>query len=161
MITLQRDLYGYAFAAAGGVLLLGWCIPAYSPEYPGYGVPASLVPNVAAGFLLLLALLGLGRTGMALRRQRAAAPAASAETTPAPASASGVAWLHMARFFLPCAALMPAMTAVGFIPAGVAFMLLMQWFCGQRKPLALVVVAVTPVLALYALMRFALGIPLP
>ena len=136
MTTLQRDLYGYAFAAAGGAVLLGWCIPAYSPEYPGYGVPASLVPNVAAGFLLLLALLGLGRTGLALRRQRAAAPAASAnkgasaETTSRPAS--GAAWLHLARFFLPCAALMPAMSAVGFIPAGVAFMLLMQWFCGQR-----------------------------
>lgn len=157
MSTLQRDLYGYAFAAVGGTLLLGWCIPAYSPEYPGYGVPASLVPNVAAGFLLLLALLGLVRTGLALRRQRVVTSTGPSEK----GAASGVVWLHLARFFLPCAALMPAMSTVGFIPAGVVFMLLMQWFCGQRKPVALAVVAVTPVLTLYALMRFALGIPLP
>ena len=155
MTTLRRDLCGYTVAAAGGALLLGWCIPAYSPEYPGYGVPATLVPNVAAGFLLLLALLGLTRTVLALRRQRAEAQTAEKDAAPR------VGWLHLARFFLPCAVLMPAMSAVGFIPAGVAFMLLMQWFCGQRRPLALVMVSSVPVLVLYALMRFALGIPMP
>ena len=72
-----------------------------------------------------------------------------------------MAWGHLLRFMLPCALLMPAMSRLGFIPSGVVFMLLVQWFCGQRKPVAMVLVALVPVLTVWALMRFALGVPMP
>ena len=147
MATPQRDALGYAGTAVLGVLLLLWLIPAYSPAYPGYGVPASLVPNLAAGGILLLAVLGLVRTALAYGKTRRPAP--------------GIAKGHLARFFIPCALLMPAMRAVGFIFATLIFMFVIQWFCGQRKPLPLVVVALVPALILYALMRFGLGVPMP
>ena len=57
MTNAQRENYGYGGMAVASLVLLLWLIPSYSPEYPGYGVPATLVPNLAAGFILLLALL--------------------------------------------------------------------------------------------------------
>jgi hypothetical protein len=149
MATRQRDALGYAGMAVLGALLLLWLIPAYCPEYPGYGVPATLVPNLAAGGILLLAALGLARTVLAYGGTRR------------PGAGTGIAWGHLARFFIPCFLLMSAMNAAGFIPAALVFMLFIQWFCGQRKPLTLAAVALAPVLILYALMRFGLGVPLP
>ena len=60
MTELQRDTLAYGVVAAASAYLLIWIIPAYTPEYPGYGVPASLLPDIAAGFMLALSLLGLG-----------------------------------------------------------------------------------------------------
>lgn len=222
MTERQRDMlaYGVVALAAGNLLL--WIIPACTPEYPGYGVPASLLPNIAAGFMLALSLLGLARAALASRAERretatapgpvqaapakakrpgnetarviptasapgvpAEAPARAAEAalrepvagekagadgaasqpekaeaTPLP-TASRIQWLHLARFLIPCALLMPAMSWLGFIPAGVIFMAVIQCFCGQRRPLAFGLVAVLPVLAVYAVMRFGLGVPMP
>ena len=49
MTELQRDTLAYGVVAAASAYLLIWIIPAYTPEYPGYGVPASLLPDIAAG----------------------------------------------------------------------------------------------------------------
>ena len=157
MTNVQSENCGYGGMIAASLLLLLWLIPSYSPEYPGYGMAATLVPNLAAGFILLLALLGLTRNMLKARRLSRSGEAAGAGA----ASAAGVAWGHLLRFMLPCALLMPAMSRLGFIPSGVVFMLLVQWFCGQRKPVAMVLVALVPVLTVWALMRFALGVPMP
>lgn len=229
MTERQRDMLAYGVVALAGGTLLLWIIPAYTPEYPGYGVPASLLPDIAAGFMLALSLLGLVRAILASRaerRENGAAPdqgpahtapgnaataseggpagsavacsdastrtatevaypvmgnedgtagvqgadgamrsaeaeeAEKTEAGPLPA-ASLIQWLHLARFLIPCALLMPAMSWIGFIPAGVAFMAVIQYFCGQRRPLAFALVAALPVLAVYAVMRFGLGVPMP
>lgn len=70
MTNAQRENYGYGGMAVASLILLLWLIPSYSPEYPGYGVPATLVPNLAAGFILLLALLGLAHNMLKARRLR-------------------------------------------------------------------------------------------
>ncbi|MEI3478464.1 MAG: tripartite tricarboxylate transporter TctB family protein [Bilophila sp.] len=230
MTERQRDMLAYGVVALAGGTLLLWIIPAYTPEYPGYGVPASLLPDLAAGFMLALSLLGLVRAVLASRaerRENGAAPdqgpahtalgnaataseggpagsavacsdastrtatgeaataggkaedgtaavqgvdgamrsaeaeeAEKTEADPLPA-ASRIQWLHLARFLIPCALLMPAMSWIGFIPAGVAFMAVIQYFCGQRRPLAFALVAALPVLTVYAVMRFGLGVPMP
>ena len=64
MTELQRDTLAYGVVAAASAYLLIWIITAYTPEYPGYGVPASLLPDIAAGFMLALYLLGLGRAAL-------------------------------------------------------------------------------------------------
>ena len=70
MTELQRDTLAYGVVAAASAYLLIWIIPAYTPEYPGYGVPASLLPDIAAGFMLALSLLGLGRAALSWRRPK-------------------------------------------------------------------------------------------
>lgn len=174
MTERQRDMLAYGVVALAGGNLLLWIIPACTPEYPGYGVPASLLPNIAAGFMLALSLLGLVRAALAScaeRREAGTAGAQGADGAPPATEKAGkgeekpaaprVRWLHLARFLIPCALLMPAMSWIGFIPAGVAFMAVIQYFCGQRRPLAFALVAALPVLAVYAVMRFGLGVPMP
>ena len=63
---------------------------------------------------------------------------------------------------------MPAIKKLGFLPydlgfivASIVFMLIMQWLCGQRKPLPLLLVAVIPVGVIYSAIRFGLGVPMP
>lgn len=161
MSTTRRDACGYAGMAVLSILLLVWIIPTWSPPWPGYGMPPSLVPNLAAGFLLLLALCGLAR---ALWRERKERQEARPHDAAAPATGTAARrpdWVHLLLFVVPCACLMPAMSAIGFLPAGMGFMLLIGWLCGQRRPVPLILVAVLPVLAIWALMRFALGVPMP
>ena len=157
MTQPQRDMTAYGFVALAGAAFLLWIIPAWTPEYPGYGAPASLLPDLAAGFMLVLALVGLARAALAdraARREAAAAPEASPPSV-------RIHWSHLARFLIPCLLCMPAMSTLGFLPAGVAFLAVIQYLCGQRRPGIMALVAVLPVLAVYALMRFGLGVPLP
>ena len=151
MTELQRDTLAYGVVAAASACLLVWIIPAHTPEYPGYGVPASLLPDIAAGFMLALSLLGLGRA--ALSRRKAGKSGGGGQTA--------VRWRHLARFLIPCALLMPAMSLFGFLPAGIAVMVVIQIGCGQRRWLPMTLVAVAPVLLVYAIMRFGLGVPMP
>jgi len=62
MTQTLRNGISYSIVALFSGSLLLWIIPGWSPEYPGYGVPATLLPNIAAGFMLVLALLGILRT---------------------------------------------------------------------------------------------------
>jgi len=148
MTEIKRDVISYGFVAMLSGAFLLWVIPAFSPEYPGYGAPPTLMPNVAACLMLGLSLLGLVRT--VLRRRRADG-----------GTADGVRWRHLFLFFLPCGLMMPAMHHLGFIPAGLLFMAFIQLACGQRRIAPLVLVAALPVLAVYLLMRYALGVPMP
>ena len=121
MTELQRDTLAYGVVAAASAYLLIWIIPAYTPEYPGYGVPASLLPDIAAGFMLALSLLGLGPAALSWRK--AEKSGGDGQTA--------VRWRHLACFLIPCALLMPAMSLFGFLPAGIAFMVVIQIGCGQ------------------------------
>lgn len=164
MTTTQRDACGYAGMALLSVLLLVWIIPVWSPPWPGYGMPPALVPSVAAWFILILACWGLARCARGLIRSKKAGCAPADAAVAEVARETGKkrpAWLHLLLFVVPCALLMPAMSLLGFVPAGVIFMLVIQWLCGQRRAVPLLLVAVLPVTALWALMRFALGVPMP
>lgn len=154
----QRDNIGYAIVILLSCIFLIWVIPTYTPPYPGYGVSTSLLPNVAVGAILFLAGLGLVRNLLAARLSKKNNSVAEEEAC---RPADAIHWLHIARFFIPCALLLPAMAYIGFIPAGIIFMVILQYFCGQRKPFTMALVAVIPVLIVYAAMRWALGVPMP
>ena len=136
------------------ILLLAWIIPENTPPYQGYGVAPSLIPNVAAGIMLFLSFLGLLRGARAARAgkkigEKVDMVAFFAQVT------------HVAKFLVPCFALFPAMELVGFFPAGIAFMLLIQFICGQRNWLKNAVISVLVVAGLYAAMRYGFSIALP
>ena len=158
MTETQRDNLGYTVIVLTSVVFLTWVIPTYTPPYPGYGVPASLVPNVAVGIILFLSALSLCKNllaAFAMKKRGEAAEEGECK------EADKINWLHLVRFMVPCALLMPGMMYGGFIPAGIVFMLVMQYFCGQRKPIPMALVAVIPVLVVYAAMRWGLGVPMP
>jgi hypothetical protein len=148
MTGTQRDAVSYGTVALASCVLLLRIIPTWTPAYPGYGVPASVLPSTAAGIMLGLSVLGLVRTGM--RRNRTSAE-----------RATRICWGHAIMFFVPCALLMPVMSLVGFMPAGIAFMALLQHACGQRSRRTVFIVSLASVVAVYVFMRHGLGIPLP
>jgi len=145
--------------ALGSLVFLIWIIPTFTPPYPGYGVSSALLPNVAFGIILALSLLSLGHNIFSHYRAKSTN---SEEGQPGDIRPEDRAHLwHLTCFMIPCVLLMPAMQWVGFIPGGLLFMLLIQYLCGQRKPVTLVLVAVLTVGLIYAAMRYGLGIPMP
>lgn len=146
MSVYQRDIIGYAIILILASSLYFWGIPTYSPEFPGYGVPASFMPNIAAIGMGVLSILGLLQTCKKQNKEEKAAK---------------TNWFHLVKFFLPCFLLMPAMQTFGYLVSGIIFLLLIQLFCGQRKLICLFLVSVLPVTGFYVLMVYALGVPLP
>jgi uncharacterized membrane protein len=159
MTIRQRDNLIYGGLALGGAAFLLWIIPAFSPPYPGYGVSAALLPNVTVAIMLVLSVLALVRNFLSYVLVKRKKP--EDIRSEVASQTDKVHLWHLARFMIPCVLLMPAMKWVGFIPAGLVFMLVIQYFCGQRKPVSAVLVAVGLVGILYAAMRYGLGVPLP
>lgn len=149
----------YGSIALGSAVFLLWIIPAYTPPYPGYGVSAALLPNVMVGFILTLSVLALARNILSYFFAKPAGP--TENRSGHNNQADRVHLWHLARFMIPCVLLMPAMRWIGFIPAGVVFMLVIQYFCGQRKPVPAALVALGSVLFVYGVMRYGLGAPMP
>lgn len=58
MVERQRNILAYSVVIVVSIVMLAWVIPTWSPEYPGYGVPATLVPDASCALMLLLATLG-------------------------------------------------------------------------------------------------------
>jgi len=165
MTRRQRDNLIFIFIALGSVIFLKWVIPAYTPPYPGYGVKASLLPNIAVSIILIISIIVL-ITNLLTYILKKEVPAEDAEYPDENESGGSVQTgkinlLHLAKFLIPSALLMPAMQWMGFIPAGIIFMLVIQYFCGRREPVAAVVVAVATVLLIYTAMRYGFGVPMP
>lgn len=165
MTRFQRETLTYAAIAALSVVTLVWVIPSYTPPHPGYGVPASLVPNVAVGMILLISVLALAGKLWSFLAARPANPEEA--IYPDEDQLDGFSQIgrldirSLLRFVVPSALLIPAIEWVGFLPAALGFMLLIQCCCGRREPLAAVTVAVVTVGVLYVAMRFGFGVPLP
>ncbi len=159
MTGRKRDSLVSGGIALGSLFFLVWVIPTFTPPYPGYGVSSALLPDVAFGTILVLSLLSLGHNIFSHFRAKATNPEAGQSGDISPGSRVHL-W-HLACFMVPCLLLMPAMKWAGFIPAGLLFMLLIQYLCGQRKPVTMVLVAVCSVGLMYVVMRYGLGVPMP
>ena len=159
MTRTTRDNLVSGGVALGSGFVLAWVIPNYTPPYPGYGVSSALLPNVAFGIILGLSLLLLGHNLLLYLRGKSTGTLADQKEKVPPEEKVHLGYL--AFFLIPCFLLMPAMKWIGFIPGGLLFMLVIQILCGQRKPVTLVIVAVCTVGAMYAAMRYGLGVPMP
>ena len=157
MTRRKRDNLVSGGIALGSLVFLVWVIPTFTPPYPGYGVSSALLPNVAFGLIFALAVLSLFYSLLAYRSEKTREPAVP-EMLP---ENEKVHLFHLFRFMIPCVLLMPVMKWVGFIPGGLLFMFLIQYLCGQRKPVTMVIVAVCSVGGMYAAMRYGLGVPMP
>ncbi len=160
----QRDNLLFSSIVLSCVVCLVWVIPNYTPAYPGYGVPGSLVPNVAVSTILFLSLLALLSNLVSSSRTRRDNRGQQPDKSPV----DRIHLSHLLLFMVPSFLMMPTMKKFNFLPydlgfilPGVILMLVMQWLCGQRKPVPLVLVAVIPVGVIYTAIRFGLGVPMP
>lgn len=161
MTVKNRDNLVSIGIALASIFILAWVIPTFTPPYPGYGVSSALLPNVVFGIILALSILALLTNVTAdYMLKKEGANKKLPEDREIPPEERVHLW-HLISFMIPCILVFPAMQWIGFIPAGLVFMVLMQFFCGQRKPLTTIIVAVAVVGLMYAAMRYGLGIPMP
>jgi hypothetical protein len=165
MNRIQRDGLTYIALVLGSLIFLVWVIPAYSPPYPGYGARASLVPNIAVSIILALSAMALVRIGSAHFLGKGLGPEESEYPDEGRSDAFSqlgrIEFWHLVRFALACGLFVPAMEWVGYVPAGIAFMLVIQYLCGRREPVPAVAIALGMVFLLYVAMRYGLGVTLP
>lgn len=69
--------------------------------------------------------------------------------------------LHLASFIIPCALFVVGIEYVGFVPAALLFMLVIQLVIGSRKVGQLIIVSVAAVAVMYVIMRYGFGVPIP
>jgi len=148
----MKDLIAYSSSLILSLVLILWIIPNNMPEYPGYGVPASLVPEMASYFMLVLSTIGLIRIYIGSRKD---------ENRKNFTFSFSPKNYYLFVFIMVCILFLLALPYVGFIISGIVLLLLLQIICKQRKPVPLILVSVLPVLFMYVLMRFVLNVPIP
>ena len=166
MTRIQRDSIGYLVVIGFCLLMLTWAIPTYTPAYPGYGASPALVANVAVGVMLLMAIISLARILLALYLNKRIPPEES-QFPEDHAHGGGftqvgrVNLTHLAAILIPCVLLLVAIEYIGYEIASFAFLMVLQFLIGSRRWLQSVIVAAALVAALFVIMRYGFGVPVP
>lgn len=165
MTAAYRETIAYLVIMAFCILMLTWAIPTYTPAYPGYGASPALVPVVSVGVMLAMSVLAL--VGSFLAHRRAQKLSGDDRGTSDDEQASGftqtgeINLLHLASFLVPCALFVVGIEYIGFVPAALLFMLVIQLVIGSRKVGQLIIVSVSAVAVMYVIMRYGFGVPIP
>lgn len=145
----RTNIASSVFSLLFGILLLGWLIPAQTPEYPGFGLPASLLPDILAWIMIFCAAANLLKTiATGAGRDKAA-------------SISLTTFVHCLAFLVVLAASMSLMRLVGYFAGGAAVMAACCLLCGERRPLRLAVVTAATIFLVWAALWKGLGVMLP
>ena len=134
---------------AFGILLLVWIIPTQTPEYPGYGMPASLLPNILAWIIIAAASIDLAKTIVTHAGKGL------------PARISITSLLHMLGFLIVLGASMPVMELCGYFPGSVIIMVCICLLCGERKPVRLAIVSACTIVCVWGALWKGLSVMLP
>ena len=166
MTRIQRDSIGYLLIIGFCILMLTWAIPTYTPAYPGYGASPALVPNVAVGVVLVMAIISLARVWIAIYLHKPIPP----EEREFPEDLAGndgftqvgrVNLKHLGSLIVPCVLLLIAIEYVGYEIASIAFLIVLQFVIGSSRWIQSIVLAVVLTAVLFVIMRYGFGVPVP
>lgn len=134
----------WIFFAILGIFVL---IPEYVPEYSDGGISPRTLPYIWSTVILICAVLVVLR----LFKQK------DYGTNPLPLKK----WLHLLSYGIVMFSAFPLMELIGFIPASIIVLGVLQFFAGQRNIILLSVISAITAVCVWALMRFVLSVPLP
>lgn len=146
--------------------MLTWGIPTYTPEYPGYGASAALVPNVAVSVMLVMALLSMLRLGLTIFLKKPM----SLEDSEFPEDLEGGAGFtqigrvklrHLASTLIPCLLLVISIEYIPYVFVSFAFLMVFQYVIGNRNWIQSIIVSLALTAVLYIVMRYGFGVPVP
>lgn len=166
MTRIKRDTFGYLLLIGFCILLLSWAIPTYTPAYPGYGAPPALVPIVSVCVMLVMAGISLVRNVMALYLNKSI-PAEESEFPEDLEEGGGFTQVgrvnlkHLASIMIPCVLLLVSIDYIGYVPASLAFLMILQYIIGSRRWVQSIIVSIVLVAVLYIIMRYGFGVPVP
>lgn len=165
MSAARRETIAYLVIMAFCILMLTWAIPTYTPPYPGYGASPALVPVVSVSVMLAMSVLALVGSFLSYRRDQKLSADERASTedeqTTGFTQTGQINLLHLASFLVPCALFIFGIEFIGFVPAALLFMLVIQLVIGSRKVGQLIFVSVAAVAVIYFIMRYGFGVPIP
>ena len=116
--------------------------------------------------MLIMAIISLARIGLALRLNKPI-PAEEREFPQDVGDDSGftqvgrVNLIHLASIMIPSVLLLASIDYIGYLPASFVFLMILQFIIGSRRWLQSIVVSVALVAALYVVMRYGFGVPVP
>lgn len=145
----RTNIISSVFSILFGIALLSWIIPAQTPEYPGFGMPASLLPDILAWIMIFCAAANLLKTVL------------TGAGKDKPAALSLTTFGHCLAFLAVLAAAMPLMHLLGYFAGGAVVMAACCLLCGERRPLRLLIVTGATVFIIWAALWKGLGVMLP
>ena len=166
MTRIKRDSIAYLFIIVFCILMITWGIPTYTPEYPGYGASAALVPYVSVGLMMVMAFISLLRIVISQLMNKPIS-ADESEFPEDMGESAGftqvgrVKLYHLASTMMPCVLLVFAIEFITYIFASFLFLLVFQYVIGCRKWFQLTVVSITLTSVLYVVMRYGFSVPVP
>ena len=134
---------------AFGILLLLWIIPTQTPEYPGYGMPADLLPSILAWIIIAAASIDLIKTILTHAGKGQ------------PARISLASLLHLLGFLAVLGAAMPIMQLCGYFIGSAIVMVCLCLLCRERKPVRLGIVAACSIVCVWGALWKGLSVMLP
>jgi len=143
-----------------------WAIPIYTPPYPGYGASSALVPNVAVGVMLFMAILSLITIATSIYTNKPL-PKEEREFPDDLEDGGGftqvgrVNLYHLASIMIPCMLLVVAIEHIGYMLASFAFLMILQYVIGSRNWIQSIVLSILLTVVLYIVMRYGFGVPVP
>ena len=166
MTRIQRDSIGYLLIIGFCILMLTWAIPTYTPAYPGYGASPALVPNVAVGVVLVMALVSLGRIWLAVYLDKPIPPEErefpeDLEENDGFTQVGRIDLKHLASIIIPCVLLLIAIEYLGYEIASIVFLIALQFVIGSTRWVQSIVLAVVLTAVLFVIMRYGFGVPVP
>ncbi len=141
-------LRSYIFIALFAITMIVWAIPNYTPESLGYGLPPAVLPYCLSFVLLFLSLY---RIILSFREIKADIES----------SISVWGLLHLLKFVVLFFATFPLMSLIGFIPASIIVIALLQILAGQRKVAIIASVSIVVSLIFYCIIVYVVNAPLP
>ncbi len=133
---------------AFGLFLFVYGIPNYTPEYLGYGLRSSFLPNLLTCGIMFFSLIE------AIKAYRD-----KENTKPSPIDAKKL--IILLKFTFVTLISVPLMELITFIPAAILIITAYQWLVGQRNIKTLAIVSVSLTLVVYYLTTEVLLIHLP
>ncbi len=138
----------YTFLLLLGLSMLFIFIPRFTPEYLGYGLPSSAMPNLLASCIVIFSFIELVKTYLNKEDKR-------------PSTITKRNLLHLGQVAVVGFLTFPFMDFVGFIPGAICTIFAFQWICGQRDFKYLISISIILTLIIYFTATYLLLIPLP
>lgn len=150
--------YTYFAVFLFSILCIVWLIPAFSPPFSGFGMPPSALPYTLCTIMAVFSVPILIREYPGKKRIFGRKPSKE-DNRPNPLPLSK--WIHLIFFSSVFFLTMPLMQAIGFIPAAIIILTLLQLFCGHLNPVKIVLVSVLTSVIVWLCMTYVLSVPMP
>ncbi len=144
----QLLLGTFSTLAVLGLVLFFFVIPRFTPDYMGYGLPSSTLPNLLALSITVFSLIELWKTYQKKDDKR-----------PSPIDLKKI--LHAGQILAVGFLTFPLMDIITFIPGAMVSIIAFQLICGQRKIKTILSIAVVLPIVVYLISTYLLLIPLP